>query len=445
NPEWRYAMNAFKAVGLEVPDQTEPGVKLQPVIGKNFIITKSTGNKKAGVVAYTDHFEEKSNLLNKISSPKTYISSTDNGYYGFYVGYEGQIHKLDFSPINSDTLSESQSLYDSILNINTAINWNSVSVSPDGKKLALTAEPFDGNIYLYDLLKNKLWTYFIAPYYYVQDRNEPIDYPSITSINSLQWNYNGEHILFDCEAKLKNNDHLSNELQYNIGILKIWDSKNNAPDEGEIRAPFGSKKLSYNHYKNPKFAKNRPTLITCDQNNSIQKSNWISIYDDSRPNRGIVKLLESSIVSNPCFTHNDNKIAYTSTTAFGDTAINLVDVNLDSMIILRESQDQIIGKKLPSWLTVGYRIGNSVKEPTKPISSPNIVLFPNPTSNTLNLEFAAGINKVQVINLKGELLLEQWFSNSKLATVRVNELPAGQFVCIIYSHNSVIRRKFVIE
>ncbi|MDR0207151.1 MAG: T9SS type A sorting domain-containing protein [Bacteroidales bacterium] len=73
----------------------------------------------------------------------------------------------------------------------------------------------------------------------------------------------------------------------------------------------------------------------------------------------------------------------------------------------------------------------SVKE----LSEQTLSIFPNPANNTITIE-GTGLNRVELFDIQGRLLLEQKTESGKKKVVDVSQLQAGIYFVKIYSDNN---------
>ena len=448
--EWEFAMDAFASVGFDVPESMPLGVVLPSVEGESYILTKRTSETNPGISAYSLDYRENQRLLESIALPKSEISTTDNGKKGFYVDHQGRLRKLDMA-IAHEKREETITI-DSVFGVvgqSDGWKWRAVSISPNGDKLALTRQSQDSSVYIYNINLQKLYRYRLQPFYYFDDKNGSDVYP--VTVENISWSFDGTEILFDCVSSIGSE---RDEVNYhrNVAKIKVWDALTNSAVVGHIDAPLGGRQLPHIHYMNPRFAKNRPSVIVFDQFDDKSGRNTIWIYDLAQKN--VVapqKLFETAIEGHPCFTHNDNKIAYTTTDAKGDTVIMAMDVNLDELNMLDTRHDLIGSKrKLPVWLTVGERPTTEESETLgmSPISeNGQIALFPNPAHDYFSiLTEGHSMNSVEVFDVQGQLVLTQPLTLSASEyRVDIAHLPSGVYTCIITTSNGVLKKRLVKE
>jgi len=75
------------------------------------------------------------------------------------------------------------------------------------------------------------------------------------------------------------------------------------------------------------------------------------------------------------------------------------------------------------------------------LSTANIKVFPNPASETINIESNMGIDKVEVFNTLGQLL----HSTSQINQMDVSQLTAGIYMLKFHVQSKTLTKKIIIE
>ena len=74
-----------------------------------------------------------------------------------------------------------------------------------------------------------------------------------------------------------------------------------------------------------------------------------------------------------------------------------------------------------------------------------IKLYPNPATELINIELG-GVNsyrKVQIINLYGQVVLEEGFNNSQDLAINISKLTSGFYFVAIDIENKIVTQKFI--
>ncbi|MDP4686934.1 MAG: T9SS type A sorting domain-containing protein, partial [Salibacteraceae bacterium] len=80
------------------------------------------------------------------------------------------------------------------------------------------------------------------------------------------------------------------------------------------------------------------------------------------------------------------------------------------------------------------------------VNSNDLIVYPNPTSGILNLSSTENIQKVNVYDLKGSLILERNASQLNAQTLDVSSLKSGVYVIeLVDQTGSKLRNEFVVN
>jgi len=74
----------------------------------------------------------------------------------------------------------------------------------------------------------------------------------------------------------------------------------------------------------------------------------------------------------------------------------------------------------------------------------SLQIYPNPAKNLVNIQSSDEVNKVQVLNLSGQIILGQTTSGKQIQ-LSTSELEPGIYFVKVFSHDNVITKKLVIE
>lgn len=112
---------------------------------------------------------------------------------------------------------------------------------------------------------------------------------------------------------------------------------------------------------------------------------------------------------------------------------------VDSISFTLESTDVgQFGMNTPAFFCIDnfeYDVITGVKETSK---SNMFSVYPNPSSNTINIDYNERFSTVNIINIQGKMVLQ-----SKQKTIDINSLENGIYVIQIETENGVLNSKFV--
>jgi len=89
-----------------------------------------------------------------------------------------------------------------------------------------------------------------------------------------------------------------------------------------------------------------------------------------------------------------------------------------------------------------YKNECTTENVTEPENS-SLILFPNPSSNSITIQAESAFNKVEVFNFLGQTVLTQLNTQIYLTTLNVSNLNSGIYFVRIETENGVTVRKFV--
>jgi len=89
-------------------------------------------------------------------------------------------------------------------------------------------------------------------------------------------------------------------------------------------------------------------------------------------------------------------------------------------------------------------ISHLITSISEQLNNQSFVLYPNPASDQVYLNSKIGIEKVQLLNISGQVMFEKSVSGNK-AEISTSEFKPGIYFVKVFSQNNVITRKLVIE
>lgn len=72
---------------------------------------------------------------------------------------------------------------------------------------------------------------------------------------------------------------------------------------------------------------------------------------------------------------------------------------------------------------------------------PNLIIYPNPANNLLNIKTDAQFDKVDIADLMGRIVQSFVISNS-IEKIDISSMPAGLYYIKLHSDNQIVQRKF---
>jgi Zn-dependent metalloprotease len=359
NSEAYIAAAVFDSVGIYDGVSGADDVKLKTNIGPSFLLIN-------GVNTDTALYSFRSNTIKALNRSliNSKISVTDNGRIGYFVGKDKKVYS-----ISTDTT------------VNNPINlilsnpyWSNVSVSRDGKKLALVSIYQDTLIYVLDLVTNISYSFKL---FQTNFNNEKLTGPLYA--DAIEWDYSGQNIIYDCYNKIPSTDGLNDKYYWDINILNVWDSKNNKVGNGNINKIFNVTE-GFN-LGNPTISKKSPNIIAFDYYDQFSNVYSIMGYNMNTGRIGAIKINNSW--GYPTYNANDDSI-YFSTVINSVKSISSISINSDKISVNPSSvSSQVLSNaKLPVIMTIGNRA--FTVPPTPIIASSGSLVICNGDSVVLN-------------------------------------------------------------
>ncbi len=116
---------------------------------------------------------------------------------------------------------------------------------------------------------------------------------------------------------------------------------------------------------------------------------------------------------------------YRTTLVFGSDTLLAPDSNYEYLFIAKYNYDN------------GGCYANNVENITGPIYSDDVVLYPNPTQNELNITSSDKITDISVVNLLGQVMYKNVFDSRRLQ-LDLSRYPAG--VYLVKMNGNIVRR-----
>ena len=425
---------AFKKVGIEPAKVTINKEDLPLVIGEDYIITKSTTATPTAsglTVIDGEDFSEDSAKLASVTTPYTKLSVTDDGKFAYLVNNDGEVHKIQLDTIRESLVSESN-------------EWKTVAVSRKDNKLALVKKTQEPVIFIFDIALNELVSYTIPKSAHVQTSDGKIKSLTPLSIGYLEWNFDGDKLLFECLNYYIDDNNVDTHFVWDIGEITVWDMSSNYFSDGKVVKFFPLFPANLN-MRNPTFAKNSPYIFVYDEMDT--KTGINTVIGLNRSTNQISEVIQTSILANPTFSFDDKKLAINQVNSSGDTIISIVLLN-DNKISASEGIFPITiakNRQQPVWFSQGERY-MSLSKPH--LTTNELVTWPNPFKNSLNIDVSNlstnDVAQYNIYNSTGKSVLSGVLSKNS-GVIQANQLAKGVYILKIEHNNSINYHKVIKE
>ena len=345
-------------------------------------------------------------------------SVTDDGTVAVFVGSDHKIHALNTAP---GTEPEEFILQDEAI-------WSNVVISKGGTKLAAVTNAQDAAIYVYDF-QSESWAEFAL---YNPTYTEGVNSGGPVYADALEWDYNGEILVYDCFNRIENDDGADIEY-WDVNFIQVWDNEANDFSDGTIAKLFPSLPPDVS-IGNPSFSKVSPYIIAFDYFD-VSTDEYAVLGCNIETNEVNAVALNTSL-GWPSYNKTDTRIAFTSME--GETYItNYVVVNSDKISSSADPVGLFTEAKWPVYFSTGERvIGDqlvtAINEPTKE----NIFMtcYPNPVVSELSVllsEPSLPDTRVQLMNAIGQDIFDNDHSASAAGgylALDLSKIESGYYV-----------------
>jgi Zn-dependent metalloprotease/PKD repeat protein len=284
------AKEAFDAVGIYEEEPVQPSQAYPENPGQDYLLVYDTDPLDNNSLYRST--VNASNLLPLTTiAMKGHVSVTDDGSFAYFVTLDDKIKAINL-----------KSTAHEISDISPDAIWDNVAISRDGNRLAAITTDIDTSIYVYDFNLKK-WARF---YLYNPTTQENLKAGGVLFADAIEFDHTGEYLIFDSF-----NSYVSttgDSINYwDIGLMHVWDKKNNKFADGEIVELYGSLPENVS-IGNPVFSKNSPYIIAFDFWDA--GTDEYAILGLNIETMKLNTIFENTTYGYPTFSKQDNKIAF---------------------------------------------------------------------------------------------------------------------------------------
>ena len=412
------AAAAFDAVGIVTGSGTPPPPTQDPVQGSNYlaVIGASSG------YLYRTSPTGANPLLISAAPLWGRPSATDNGSHLFYVDGNTNLHIVTSSGTSDTQLS-------------TSGGFNNISVSPDGRYLAVTSVYGEAVIYLFDLQNssnNKVLPLFTPTY------TEGVTTGNIWYSDRLDWMSNSQIVMYDAYNIFVNAS--GDTVGYwDINLLRVADTA--------IARLFPPQAHGVN-IGNPVFASNSDNIIAFDY---FQEGGYVYVLavDLNSGADGVVTNNYSSLGS-PSFSNDDKAVFYHYITQ-SVADVWTVSLATDGITGLGDDKGILGSAVFPVAFSVGTRSVGVEEQNSAPAAFGLSQNYPNPFNPETKLEFRisqSGFVRLAVYDLLGrevaQLVNEERPAGTYTVPFHAKGLTSGVYIVRLQSGGEENVRRIVL-
>lgn len=419
------AASAFDQVGITDGTGGNYQQDLEVNNGNDFILATSSDRSQLNL--YNGSFQYLFTLFDGGVINKPSIS--DDGEAVFFVGGDNKIYVVFF---NWDTGMPTIGTFD-----NNPI-WRNAIISKDNSKFAALYNDESNRIFVYDFASQSGVNFEL----YNPTFTQGVVTNNVDFADAMEFDYSGNYIMYDAKSTFPSTD-ATPIVVWDIGFLKIWNEQADTWSLGTIEKLFTNLPEGTS-VGNPVFAKNSPYIITFDRRN--EKEEYFLMGANIETGE-LNTMVQNSFWNVPNFAVDDQKIIVD---VFSNGVYNLFTVDLDASKIntIPQSGKQVLGNsRWGLWFANGERNLNTAVDELERISV--ISLYPNPTSDMLNLEVnleESGSGSLQIFGNDGRLFHNEninIFSGKNNYSVDIGYLPSGTYLARIMTGNKAGIKLFI--
>jgi Zn-dependent metalloprotease len=355
------AANAFDTVGIfdgEAPDddggdpdpQPEPEEDddLPAITGADLFLTVNTDPDDAdpdGTPWSLYFVNEDENIFAPISTTPVARkpSVTDDGSLAFFVTEDNNIHAIDLTEFSEQVIDEQEL-------------WANISVSRDGKRMAIVTNQERPEIWIADLESEE-----IAPFeLYNPTTQDGIVTYDVQYPDAIEWDYSGEYLLYDAFNRVETFGVGTSEesvIEYwDVNFIRVWDNTENTFADGQITKIFSSlpKGVSIG---NPTFSKTNRNIVAFDLFNSEDQS--YSIIAADLENGDIKTVYENNTLGFPSYSNDDGALIFDRLDEDDRPIVVQIPLKDNKLEADGQIDTRFYEAQWTSWFSQGTRVINS--------------------------------------------------------------------------------------
>lgn len=335
------AGKAFTAVGIQEEEEVEDEPVYDTNPGQDYLLSYNTDIGYTGTLYRTTTAGGSFAKLTN-TTMKRNVSVVDDGSVAFFVTEDDSIKKVSLDPSDPFERIVSPDAF-----------WDNVAISKDGRRLAGISVEVDTAIYVYDF-DSQRWRKFRL--YNPTTSHTGSDAGGVLYADAIEFDITGEYLIYDA-ANVISSDFEEEIYYWDIGFIKVWDNDADDFGDGSISKLFSSlpKNVSVG---NPVFSKNSPFIIAFDymyDDETMASDEEFAVYGANLETNKLKQISYNETWGYPSFSKNDDRIAFTSVSAFGEDQVAVVDLEADKITPAGTKAELIAGSIWPVYYATGER------------------------------------------------------------------------------------------
>ena len=390
--------------------------------GQDYILSMNIDPNDANTLylSTTDGTQQKA-ISQTVLSQKP--SVTDDGSFAVFVTDDNKIKYMDLNALKEDYLTD-----DAV--------FRNISISKDGKRIAVVTTSVDSAIWVYDFGKQKWAKYHL----FNPTFSSGVVTENVLYADALEWDYSGQYIIYDAYNQMKNSSG-DNIDYWDMGIIRVWNNAANTWGDGKIEKVFSSLPEGVS-IGNPSLSKNSPYIIAFDYFDA--KNNKVAVMAANMATGDVGVIFSNVVLGYPNYSKKDDKIIFNAQDNNNNNIIGQIGIDASKIKPAGDASVLMTEKTWGVWFATGSRVIDAVKE-QKPLK---FSLYPNPATNTLNLLLAERMDDnrghIIIYNLLGQTVLEKPApQNQLLYHIDISPLPKGTYFIRCVNGTKSWGKKFI--
>lgn len=373
---------AFRAVGIVGGDGYQVPQRAPVVPGEELVLVVSEQGSDRGLYRLPPDATEVDELTRLTTTPVldfggNTVSVAANGSFVMFVDAGNNLRIINIDGTDEQVISSTR-------------EWQSISLSPDGKRLAATTVFQDATLVIFDLEQ--------------PDRSKVIELTRPTTqqgistgdvqfADALDWDPGGEFLLYDALNVL---ERASGET------LEFWDVNLLEP-ESELILPLFPPQAEGVTLGNPTIARNSARHVVFDRLDTLGNiSVWV--FDLVTGESG--QIVRTRDIGFPKFSPDDSELIYETRDSAGRRLLSRISLSEDRLSPVGDERPFLTNAQIPNWFIVADDPPTSAETSTEATPAKHALrsIYPNPfnPATTISYELSApGHTQITVYDIRG--------------------------------------------